>query len=346
MAAARGAGKVRGLPSLNEARAERRSAIVRGKYRLQGGLPQRLFLWVAILLGVSGVVYWKLEEGRLESQKNAVRATQRTIAQALEPQVIPQAERIEGLVKALAAKVEPHVADGVDLATIERAPSIYLRLRQQDATTTESIRKASAASLHDAFVACLFVREDAPDPTQGPPCKHSGDCAPGLLCNEFYVCTLPPKPYNLRLAYRALDVLGTGWSDQLHETSNEFEVRMKQRELEAVAHDDVPIAVQMMKSAKYLVVVLDEEPRAGLPPKLDPFETDEQRVQRVPHAARVGVWDLSDGSLELSFRTEVDGRLVTLGPRRNRTATNDAAQQRQANSCALALEAKERLRKK
>jgi len=90
--------------------------------------------------------------------------------------------------------------------------------------------------------------------------------------------------------------------------------------------------------------VLDEDPPGGVPKEppdggLD--ESDEERVQREPHAARVGVWNLESGESLLRLRTQAAGRFVPVGDRVVKSAESIAAQERQTNSCALALAVKE-----
>jgi hypothetical protein len=134
-------------------------------------------------------------------------------------------------------------------------------------------------------------------------------------------------------------VLSTDWTDELHQTNNDLEVRLRERDLERVAHDDVPIAVQMFQTARYFTLVLDEDPKGGLPAPLDKKETEEQRVQRAAHAARVAVWEFSSGRQLLRLRSEAAARAVPVGERA--VEHSEAAQQRQVNSCALALAVKQ-----
>ena len=331
----------RGLPSLNQARAERQRRMVAGRFGLRGQLMPHFWLWTGVVLAAFSVIYWKIAQGKLLSQKSAVMAKQRAVAHTLIPAVVPYRDRIEAWVQELAG---PWQGDRVDrsatLGVVQTAPGVYLRLRIDNAREAKRIRKAAEVSLHDGFVSCMFIRAGAPDPSQGPPCKSPGDCAPGLLCNEYDVCSPPPKPYNMRLAYRALRILSTDWTDELHLSNNDLEVRLRERDLERVAHDDVPIAVQMFQTARYFTLVLDEDPKGGLPAPLDKKETEEQRVQRAPHAARVAVWEFSSGRQLVRVRREVAARAVPVG---ERTAEqhSEASQQRQVNSCALALAVKE-----
>jgi hypothetical protein len=334
----------RGLPSLNEARAERRRALVHGKYKLRGQLAPRFWLWTAVILSGFGVIYWKIWQGKLLSQKSAVMAKQRAVAQALSPQVVPFRDKIEGWVQQLAGPPKPdRVAPGLSPDKLNSAPGVYLRLRLENATSVDSIREASAASLLDGFTSCLFVNKGASNPAQGPPCNSSADCAPGLLCNEYNVCLPPPKPYNMRLAYRALRVLSSDWTDELHEATSELQVKAFERDLERASEDDVPIAIRLLARATFFTLVMDEDPASGLPEALEDSESEEERVQRVAHAARIGVWNLKTGQQLLRLRAVAGGRLVPAGAKRVHDRKIMAAQQRQANSCALALAVKQAL---
>jgi hypothetical protein len=301
-----------------------------------------------VILATFTVVYWKTAQGKLLSQKSAVMAKQRAIALTLSPEVVPFRDRMEHWVQELAGPWKGDQIDPrADLDRIQKAPGVYLRLRIDNATDSRSIRRAAEVSLHDGFVACMFVRAGQGDPSSGPACKSPGDCAPGLLCNEYDVCSPPPKPYNLRLAYRALRVLSTEWTDELHQATNELEVRLHERDLDRVVHDDVPIAMQMFQAAKFFTLLLDEGPKEGLPAKLDEKETEEQRVQRTSHWARIGIWDFATGQPLVRLRREASARVVPVGEGVDQAALrpeNRAAQQRQVNSCALALAIKDAVR--
>ncbi len=144
----------------------------------------------------------------------------------------------------------------------------------------------------------------------------------------------------MRLAYRALKVLSTDWTDELHSADSDLAVTVYDRELDRVTHDDVPIAIEILSHARYFTAVLDEDPPDGLPKSLGDGgdEPDEQRVQRVAHAARIGIWELATGRQLVRLRGEAAGRFMPVGDAVVHGAEIEAAQQRQANSCALALE--------
>jgi hypothetical protein len=336
--------RTRGLPSLNEARVERRRALVLGKVRVRA-MPPQFWLWVAVILGGFIVVYWRIAQGQVESAKGVVMAKQRAIVQTLGPKILPFRDRIEGWTQTLAGKYPgDFTAPDANADDATSSPGVYLRLRRDNATSVAKIRTAAAQSLHDGFTSCFFVRKAGDDPTRGKRCLRLADCAPGLLCNEYDVCVPPPRPYNLRLAYRALRVLSTEWTDELHEATSELAVTAYDRDLEGVTKNDVPVAIEILSRAKYFTLVLDEAPEGGLPAELpDAGESAEERVQRVPHFARVGIWKLESGEPLLRLRTRADAQVVPVGERVIRRQESVAAQQRQANSCAVALAVKSAL---
>jgi hypothetical protein len=335
----------RGLPSLNQARADRRRLVASGKARIYGGSPQ-FWLWTALGLATFAVLYWKFAQGQLESQKSAVMAKQRAVTQALGPKIIPFRDEVERWVLELATAPPPRfVAEGTSLDVITTSPGAYLRLRLPNAKDVPSLRKASARSSRDGFTSCLFVRREE---REGPPCTSPSECSGGLLCNDWSVCARPSQPYNLRLAYRTLRILSSEWTDELHQATTDLSVRAFELDLDAVTKNDVPVAIEVLSRAKYFTAVLDEDPPTGLPEPLphaanELAETEEERVQRAAHPARVGIWDLRTRRPVLTLRTNAAGEFVPVGDRSQAEGRTLAAQQRQVNSCALALEVKEAL---
>ncbi len=337
-----------GLPSLNEARRERQRAIATGKVRLRAMRPV-FWLWAGIILTVFGIVYFRISMAELESQKSAVMARQRAVAKTLGPRLLPFVENIEGWVLSLAGPFAGTTfAPDASLEAIAKQPGVYLRLRLQNAQSREKLRHAAAASLHDGFTSCFFVQEGAPDPTSGPKCERSADCQAGLLCNEWDICSPVPRPYNLRLAYRAWRILSSEFTDSLHEASNDLQVRAQERDLDQVTRVDVPVAIEVLQRARYVTVVLDEAAPKEEMTNAEAIagETADERLQRLPHDARVGVWELATGRLLLRFRGRAEGRLVTAGRPVVLEPRVAAARLRQANSCALAWELRERLLKR
>ena len=124
-------------------------------------------------------------------------------------------------------------------------------------------------------------------------------------------------------------------------------MRAFELDLDAVTQNDVPTAIELLSRARYFTAVLDEDPPTGIPPALTrekgrSEESQEERIARVSHPARVGIWDVRSGQLLLRLRATAGGDFVPMGAARTVASPETiAAEQRQVNSCALALEVKE-----
>src|SRR5690606_32221107 len=226
-------------------------------------------------------------ESKLSSAKSRTLARQRAMSLTLGSKLIPFRDDVERWAAELSSDPWPgdQIAD-LDPKALQTQPAVYLRLRLENAKDGPSLRKAAVRSLRDGFTSCFFQQRDGVDPRTGPACKFQADCESGLLCNERDVCTRPPQPYNLRLAFRALRVLSTEWSDEVNQAGSELALRIYDRDLERTTKEDVPIAAEVLERARFLTIVFDEDPASGLPPPAfdagpdDPDETDEERVQR------------------------------------------------------------------
>jgi hypothetical protein len=328
---------------LNQARAERRRALVYGKVALRA-MPPHFWLWAVVGMAGFGVVYWRVAASRLESRKSAVMAKQRAIAVALGPKIQPFREQVEGWVRELSADGPADFVAATDaLSSLRDAPSVYFRLRRANAKTAKQIRKAAQVSLHDGFTSCLFASSTAL-PTQGAACRVTSECQPGQLCNEWNVCAPPPRPYNMRLAYRALRVLSSEWTDELHATDTDLAVNAYDRDLDSVAKHDVPVAVEIMNKARFVTLVIDEEPTVDAPAEAAVAgESPEERLQRTPHFARVGIWDIATKTPLLRLRALAAADFVPVGGHAQASPETVAAQARQTNSCALALAVRSRI---
>lgn len=330
---------------MNEARAARRRAIVFGKVRLREAAPQ-FWLWTIVGFAVFGIVYWRYSESELKNQKSELLARQRAVSESIGKDGFGLVERVEAWTRELGQGVPELLPSQEQFDAITRGPGIYLRLRLADAGSSESMRKAAQRSLRDGFTSCMFVGRKG-DPSQGPACRTPSQCEPGLLCNEWSVCAPPGQPFNLRLLYSALRVLTPEWSEELDKAGNDLAVRVLEHDLDKVIKHDVPLGAEVVRRAKYVTLVLDEDPVGGIPPLPDAEpkleETLEQRLQALPHSARVGIWDLERNERVLGLRAEAAGRFVSAGQRRVDDPKTSRAQQRQANSCALAIEIRDRV---
>lgn len=335
----------RGLPSLKESAIERRRQLVTGRARVGGGIPPKLFLWGLGFLIVSGLFYFRHAQAELERQRNAIFTKQRATAQLLAPKLIPLRDAIEGYVLELAKPGAELLDRSVDFQNILSAKAIYLRLRLEEAREKDALRKAAAASLRDGFTSCLLRDPSAALGTTGRSCRESTQCASGELCNEYGHCARPSSPFNMRLLYRGLLILSDEWTNEVRQAGTDTKLIAYERSLDAVTRVDIPIAIEVHQRAKYAFVVIDEDPPTGLPKSLSgEYESPAERVQRVAHDARVGVWDLSTNELLARIHGRADGELRAAGTRAPVISEQtEAAKSRLAKSCGLALQVKAEL---
>lgn len=329
-----------GLPSLHESRLNRKRQLVTGKVAV-GGLPPKVFLWGLTVLVVGGFLYFWQSQSELDEQRRSVMNKQRATAKILAPKLLPMRDTIEAGVKELAREGKEKVAADVDWDKLLASPGVYLRARLEDAKDVETLRKVSSDALRDGFTACLIRDPGAPLPTAGKECRESNECEAGEFCNEYKACQRPSSPFNMRMLYRALHVLSDQWVSEVREAGTEYAITAYDRSLDSTTKIDLPIAIEVYQRSKYAIVVLDEDPKGGLPKALETneFESAALRVQRVAHDARIGVWELPSGKLLARVRARADGELRDVGTRRSPGGVDsEAARARQANNCALALD--------
>jgi hypothetical protein len=324
--------RTRGLAAIEESRISRK----------QGRLPAistRFLLWTATVIVAWGIYYWRKTQGEIESQKASLFARQRGIVTELGGKFDPLRQRIEDWTMKEAGAYAGEVAEPElgkwDFAT---QPGIYLRLRLSDATAVTTLRKAAQGSLRDAFTACLF-REPNADPSSGPACKASHDCAAGTFCNELDHCMPPAQPYNMRAAYHGTRVLGEEWTVNLRSAGDDMKMRLLEREFDSAIKDDIPLVIDLMTRAQFFLLVLDEDP-AEPPPGPKPTL---EAIQAMPHPARVSLYGVKPGleRVLLRVRRDIDGRFIPAGGIALTDPDLIAVQQRQVNSCQLALSVRE-----
>jgi hypothetical protein len=320
--------RTRGLVAVEEARRKRTGF---------PDIPPRFWLWVLTVLVAWGIFYWRKTQGEIESQKASLFARQRGIVTELGSKLDPLRSRIENwtidFTKPYAGDLTAPELAKWDFTTL---PGIYLRLRLTEATTVEAIRKGAPGSLRDAFTACLF-REPNADPGSGPPCKASHECAAGTFCNEMDRCMPPAQPYNMRTAYHGTRVLGEEWTVALRTADDDIQMRLREREFDSAVKDDIPLVIDLLTRAQFFLLVLDEEPSDTKPGE----KWNLAELQAAPHPARVVLYSFKENRPLLRLRREINGRFIPAGD----IARNDpelvAAQQRQVNSCQLALSVRE-----
>jgi hypothetical protein len=309
----------RGLPAIADAKRSR------GKMRWPS---PKFWAYAGIIMTIALVLRWKWAQGQVESSRQALMAKQRAVVVELGPRWNGLRERVEGWTMELAKAPGAEVVDREALKgwDFRQVPGIYLRLRTDQATSVEEIRKGATGSLRDAFTACL-IRANNPNSIGGAECKRTSDCAQGEYCNENDRCSRPAQPFNLRVAYRTLRVLSEDWVRDVQE-ANEMGVRGISGTFDDMMRDDLPLATELLTRAQYFLLVLDE-------PVEGAKDQSTEELLAAPHAARIGLWRLSDSKLVLRIRREASAELRGGMPVVDPEVT--AALQRQSNSCSLAL---------
>jgi hypothetical protein len=310
-------------------------------------MPPRFWRWAAICIGAGMILWWKLEEGKTDKLRNELLSRQRAVSEQLGPRWFPLREKIESWTSECAAPdFKPVRADRlVEEWDFRPMPGIYLRLGQKDAGVAKSIREAATKSLHDGFTSCLLMVNN-PNPIAGTTCLTTQDCAKGQLCNDYKRCAAYAQPYNLRLAYRTLYVLTDEWIADIQDISSRLILRGAAATFEAANKYEFPVAAELLQRAKYFMVVVDEEKALddttstdSLPEVADAGHADDRAIPTAPHLARVCVWRLADDEKMVALRGRASGTLMGgMEPQDMRTRIS---RQRQANSCALALEVRE-----
>jgi hypothetical protein len=278
------------------------------------------------------VFYWKKTESEADGQRARVLTKQRVIAETISAQYIPLRDRLEGWTQQVAN--DPSTVDdlsglteGEKPATLLAKPGVYLRLLQPNATSPEKIRANAVGSLKDAFVACFLRTSQVVEHTERE-CKLTRDCKPGEVCSELGTCSPVMQPFNLRVASRGLRMLSDDWIKEVQIATDPLRLRMFESDIEDASVNDLPLAIDLIKQAKYFLVVIDEVPPEVKATK----ETSlEQETQATIHPTRIALFDITTGKRVFKMRRTIDVPIpITPGA--------IDAQRRQVLNCTLGSE--------
>jgi hypothetical protein len=300
-----------GLKAIYEGREGRKPG---GKY----GRPSTgLYLFgVSAILG-SLVVYHYVSDYELDGDKRELLAQQRAMKTTIGAAWFPLRDEIESYVLDGAKGYKGDFVDSeASRWDFRGVPGIYLRMRAADAKDASSLRRAATTSQRDGFIGC-FLRE--------PNRAAAGDRDAGAF---------PEQPWNLGRAYQATRVLSDDWAEQVKAADDKMQVRVVQEQYEKASTVDMRSAAEVVKQAKFFVLVLDEDSPDARP--ADGGETDEATLQLTPHWSRVYVLDLRTKSELLRLRREGGASFVFAGEHGMTDPETQNAMQRQVNNCNLA----------
>jgi hypothetical protein len=119
------------------------------------------------------------------------------------------------------------------------------------------------------------------------------------------------------------------------DADDDLRLRVFAEQYDKAVKTEIPLAVDVVKQARFFLLVLDEDvPEAA---KLtDGGGITEEALQLVPHPSRVHLFDLASGKEILRLRRTGDARVIPAGERMVTDSETRDAMQRQANNCSLA----------
>jgi len=308
----------RGLASIARAREGR--SLGHTRWTTQAGL-------VAGAVVIAGLVAHKVVSGReLEADRQALLAKQRAVSVTLGPEWFRLRDALEADVLGAAKQYAGDQVDAEARRTEFRAwPGLYLRMRVADARDAAAVRAVAADARKDAFAACL-LREPNERGSRG----------------EVQGGAFAEQPWNLGQAYAATRILTDDWVNEVQMADEDLRLRIFARQYEKAVTDELPLAIDVVKRARFFLLVLDEDvPEAATLGDGGPMA--EQSLQLVPHPARVHLFDLTRGKELLRLRRTGDATVISAGEQVVSDPEIRDAMQRQANNCALARRVDEAL---
>lgn len=341
----------RGLPAVEQMRRER------GKGRWMSG---RFWVFFGIAVAIIAIVWWRFEQSEIQEVRTELLSKRRAVVKELGPRWYPLRDKLEKWAIACgAADPDEELIDRaiLDELQLRKQPGLYLRLAQESAKDNAGVRDAAQKSLHDGFSACL-LRPANPDPMEGEECEQTEQCPAGHMCSELKHCAKPSQPFNMRLGYQSLRMMDDEWVEQIQEITNMLTLEGASKSFESFNKYEIPMAIELLTRAEYFLVVVDEPPtkeakestdakfRVTLP---DGGVQEDPAISTAPHHARICAWrldkdkddDRDDDKQILSIRRYGEGKLM--GGKEPKLVQTRIARQRQANSCALAMEVREAL---
>lgn len=308
-----------GLPAIKTAREDRQ----RGKF---SRMTPSLALFVA--LGVIAVlmVYRYVTQKSLDADKTALLAKQRAAVATVGATWFPLRDKLEGIVldSARSFPDEDVIAEGhLDFRAM---PGIYLRMRVADAKDAASVRAAALESVKDAFCGCLLREPNG-----------------AALRGDLDAGGAPDQPWNLRQAYTSTRILTDEWANEVKASDDDLRLRVFKQQYDKAATEEIPQSIDIMKRARFFLLVLDEDsPEAKQ--KADGGAVTEEVLQTVVHDARIRIVSMDTWQDIARLKRAGRGELIPVGERRapEDSETHDAMT-RQVQNCSLGMQVSQAL---
>jgi hypothetical protein len=275
---------------------------------------------VAGLCVLGGLVsHLLVESHELKADRQALLAKQRAVEATLGAEWNPLRANLEADILQAAKEypgdaIQPEARKG----DFRSQPGLYLRMRVADARDAESVRKVAKDAQKDGFSGCL-LREPNERGARG----------------EIDGGAFSEQPWNLGRAYAATQILTDEWTQAVKDADDDLRMRVLKAQYEKTVRDDIPLAIDIVKRASFLLLVLDEDsPLIDL--TVDAGRTPEESLQMLGHPTRIFLFQLSDNKETLRLRRSAEARVIPAGEHVVSDPEIRDAMQRQANNCALA----------
>jgi hypothetical protein len=314
-----------GLKAIRDARVERG----RSKH---GRITGTAWLFAGLFVLSVVAVAWQYRERSLTGEKEELLSKQRAADSTVGAAWAPLRDALEKLTLDAAAGAYKGDLVAPEAASwdFRSAPGIYLRMRVEDAKDVASLRKKAKDSARDGFVACL-LREN--NPTMAAIARGEDAGSPWQ-----------DQPWNLRLAYASTRILTDEWVNEVKSAEDEIHLRVFVQQYERAKTDEIPLAIDIIKRAKFFLLVLDEdvpEAKALVPDAGSRAgKITEDELEQVAHPTRVHIVKLNETPgatprevVRLRRESEGDFRFAAGNVRDPRVI---AAVKRQVNNCQLA----------
>lgn len=273
--------------------------------------------WVGLVFGfvtVALVWYFVRADRELRAERSRILRQLNGMKGSVQVEYGKLRDQVEAWTVAAATK--PYPGDLVDrdaraLNWRER-PTVYLRLRVEEAKTLDAVHLNSRTVAIDSIASCLLR-------------ARSGG----------------PWPYGEVLT--RMEMLGVDFIKDVSSTTNDLRMRNLSFALDYWEKNDFPTVRDATKQAEYFVLALDEDP-TSMPATSAAFgatATPSQRIASVTHPIRLHVWRLQEGREILRVRRTPEANVVqvqgdVVGP-----AAGIELRKAQALGCSFSTEALE-----
>jgi hypothetical protein len=290
--------------------------------RLVGSVPRRPQIpwrWVGVafaFVALALVVHFVRTDRALKAERSRVLKQLGALKGSIQDDYTRVRDQVETWTVAAATK--PYAGDMVDrdarAVPWRERPSIYLRMRVEDAKSVDAVHKNARTVALDAIPSCLLR------PRAGGPWTW------GEVVTRF-------------------EMLGIEYVKDVSSTTNDLRMRNLAYALDYYEKNDFPALSEALKKAEYLVLALDEDPTQipATSAAFGPEATPAQRILSVPHPVRLQVWRLAEGREILRLRRTPEASVVQVQGDVVGSAAGVELRKAQALGCAVADETLEAL---